>query len=131
MFLTPFTADAEDEKTQTFVKAYKDAFGDTPIQFAADAYDCVYTIKAAIEKSGVTPDKSVSDICDALKAAMTQIKMDCLTGKEITWSADGEPSKLPTAVSYTHLPVFCQQILCLKSMPWLILKWYLIQLQQM
>lgn len=98
MFLTPFTADAEDEKTQTFVKAYKDAFGDTPIQFAADAYDCVYTIKAAIEKSGVTPDKSVSDICDVLKAAMTQIKMDCLTGKEITWSADGEPSKLPTVV---------------------------------
>ena len=98
MFLTPFTADAEDEKTQTFVKAYKDAFGETPIQFAADAYDCVYTIKAAIEKSGVTPDKSVSDICDALKAAMTQIKMDCLTGKEITWSADGEPSKLPTVV---------------------------------
>ena len=98
MFLTPFTADAEDEKTQAFVKAYKDAFGDTPIQFAADAYDCVYTIKAAIEKSGATPDKSVSDICDALKAAMTQIKMDCLTGKEITWSADGEPSKLPTVV---------------------------------
>ena len=98
MFLTPFTADAEDEKTQTFVKAYKDAFGDTPIQFAADAYDCVYTIKAAIEKSGVTPDKSVSDICDALKTAMTQIKMDCLTGKEITWSADGEPTKQPTVV---------------------------------
>lgn len=98
MFLTPFTADAEDEKTQTFVKAYKDAFGDTPIQFAADAYDCVYSIKAAIEKSGVTPDKSVSDICDALKTAMTQIKMDCLTGKEITWSADGEPSKQPTVV---------------------------------
>ena len=98
MFLTPFTADAEDEKTQTFVKAYKDAFGDTPIQFAADAYDCVYSIKAAIEKSGVTPDKSVSDICDALKTAMTQIKMDCLTGKEITWSADGEPTKQPTVV---------------------------------
>lgn len=98
MFLTPFTADAEDEKTQTFVKAYKDAFGDTPIQFAADAYDCVYSIKAAIEKAGVTPDKSVSDICDVLKTAMTQIKMDCLTGKEITWSADGEPSKQPTVV---------------------------------
>ena len=98
MFLTPFTADAEDEKTQTFVKAYKDAFGETPIQFAADAYDCIYTIKAAIEKAEVTPDKSVSDICDALKTAMTQIKMDCLTGKEITWSADGEPSKQPTVV---------------------------------
>ncbi|HBP23910.1 MAG TPA: amino acid ABC transporter substrate-binding protein, partial [Oribacterium sp.] len=33
MLLTPFAADAKDEKTQNFVKAYKDAFGDTPIQF--------------------------------------------------------------------------------------------------
>ncbi len=45
MFLTPFTADAEDEETQTFVSDFKDKFGETPIQFAADAYDCVYVIK--------------------------------------------------------------------------------------
>ena len=54
MFLTPFTADAQDDKTQTFVKAYKAAFKDTPIQFAADAYDCVYSIKAAAEKAKIT-----------------------------------------------------------------------------
>ena len=42
--LTPFSADAEDELTQNFVKNYKEAYGDTPIQFAADAYDAVYVI---------------------------------------------------------------------------------------
>ena len=99
MFLTPFTADAQDDKTQTFVKAYKAAFKDTPIQFAADAYDCVYRIKAAAEKAKITPDQSVSDISDALKKSMTEIKMDCLTGTNITWKSDGEPSKEPTVVT--------------------------------
>ena len=98
MFLTPFTADAKDDATQKFVKSYKEKFNDTPIQFAADAYDCVYTIKEAAEKAKITPDQSISDICDALKKSMTEIKIDALTGKQITWSADGEPSKEPTVV---------------------------------
>ena len=98
MFLTPFTADAEDEATQTFVSDFKDKFGETPIQFAADAYDCVYVIKAAAEKAEITPDMSASDICDALKTAMTEITYDGLTGKQITWGTDGEPTKLPTVV---------------------------------
>ena len=98
MFLTPSTADAEDEATQTFVSDFKDKFGETPIQFAADAYDCVYVIKAAAEKAEITPDMSTSEICDALKTAMTEITYDGLTGKQITWGADGEPTKLPTVV---------------------------------
>lgn len=98
MLLTPFTADAEDEKTQAFVKAYEEAFEIAPIQFAADAYDCVYAIKAAGEKAGIKPDMSVSDMCDAMKKAMTEITMDGLTGNGITWGADGEPSKEAKAV---------------------------------
>ena len=98
MFLTPFTPDAEDEATQSFVAAYEEEFGDTPIQFAADAYDCMYVIKAAAEKAEITPDMSVFDISDAMKAAMTEITIDGLTGKQITWSEDGEPSKEPTVV---------------------------------
>ena len=86
MFLTPFTANATDDATQKFVADFKDAFGDTPIQFAADAYDCVYAIKAAAEKENITPDMSASDICDALKKGMTEITYDGLTGKSITWS---------------------------------------------
>ena len=99
MFLTPFTATAEDAKTQAFVKAYADKFnGEVPIQFAADAYDAVYAIKMAAEAANVTPDMSVSDICDALAGAMTSITLEeGLTGK-ITWDESGEPSKEPKAV---------------------------------
>ena len=81
MLLTPFAADSDDELTQKFVAAYKEAYGDTPNQFAADAYDGMYAIKAAIEKSGVTPDMSASDICDAMEVAMTEISIDGLTGE--------------------------------------------------
>ena len=98
MFLTPFTADAEDEATQKFVSDFEAAFKGTPNQFAADAYDCVYVIKEAAEKAELTPDMSVSDMSDALKKAMTEIKVDRMTGKSITWSEDGEPTKDPTVV---------------------------------
>ena len=101
MLLTPFAADPEDELTQSFVKAYQDSFGDVPNQFAADAYDAIYAIKAAIEKAGVTPDMSASDICDALKVSMTEITIDGLTGSGMTWGADGEPNKEPKAVKIT------------------------------
>ena len=98
MLLTPFAADAEDEATQTFVAAYQEQFGDTPNQFAADAYDAIYIIKAAAEQAGITADMSVSDMCEAMKVAMTEITVDGLTGAGITWSADGEPTKEPRAV---------------------------------
>ena len=98
MLLTPFAADADDELTKNFVAAYEEAYGETPIQFAADAYDGMYAIKAAVEKSGVTPDMSVSDICDAMETAMTEITVDGLTSKGMTWNADGEPNKEPKAV---------------------------------
>ena len=98
MFLTPFTPDAEDEATQTFVADFEEAFGDTPIQFAADAYDCIYVIKAAAEKADIDPTMSATDMCEAMKAAMTEITIDGLTGKQISWGEDGEPSKEPTVV---------------------------------
>ena len=98
MLLTPFAADAQDDLTQKFVSAYKDKYGETPIQFAADAYDAIYAIKLAAEKENVTPDMSVSDICDGMKAAMTEITVDGLTGNGMTWTADGEANKAPKAV---------------------------------
>ena len=101
MLLTPFAADADDEATKSFVTAYQEAYGEIPNQFAADAYDAIYIIKAAAEQAGVTADMSVSDMCEAMKAAMTQITVDGLTGTGITWSEDGEPSKSPKAVVIT------------------------------
>lgn len=98
MLLTPFAADATDDKTVAFVNAYKEAYGDIPNQFAADAYDAIYIIKAAAEKAGVTASMSVSEKCDALKKAMTEVAVDGLTGNGIVWSAEGEPTKEPKAV---------------------------------
>ena len=98
MLLTPFAADADDEQTKAFVSAYEEKFGDTPNQFAADAYDGMYIIKTAAEKAGLTPDMDASAICDAMKTAMTEITYDGLTGSGMTWSADGEPNKEPKAV---------------------------------
>ena len=98
MLLTPFAADSTDEKTQNFVKAYKDAYKDTPNQFAADAYDAVYAVKAAAEKEDVKADMDVADICAALEKGMTEITLEGVTGDEITWTEDGEPNKAPKAV---------------------------------
>ena len=96
MLLTPFSADEESSKD--FTDAYTAAYGEIPNQFAADAYDAVYAIKAAAEKAGVTPDMSVSDICEGMKVAMTEISIDGLTGAGMTWNAAGEPNKAPKAV---------------------------------
>ena len=98
MLLTPFSADAEDERTQTFVKTYQEQFGETPNQFAADAYDAVYILKAALEAAGCTPDMSAADICEALIPVMPTLSVDGLTGAGMTWDASGAVSKAPMAV---------------------------------
>ena len=98
MLLTPFAADATDDLTVNFVKSYKDAYNEVPVQFAADAYDAIYALKAAMEDANVTADMDASAICDALKASMLNIKLDGLTGEGMTWTEDGEPHKAPKAV---------------------------------
>ena len=98
MYMAPFVATSEDEQVKSFVTKYETQFGETPNQFAADAYDCMYVVKAAIEKAGVTPDMDASAICDALKTAMTEISYDGITGKGISWEATGEPNKAPMIV---------------------------------
>ncbi|MDO4344606.1 MAG: ABC transporter substrate-binding protein [Eubacteriales bacterium] len=98
MLLTPFSADAEDDLTKNFVAKYQELYNEVPNQFAADAYDGVYIIKAALEQAGATPDMDASTLCDALKVAMTEITVDGLTGAGMTWDASGEPTKSPKAV---------------------------------
>ena len=102
IFLSPFTPTSDDEMIQKFVTDYEAAYGETPNQFAADAYDGIYAIKAAIEAGNVTPDLSASDVCDALKTAMTQITIDGVTAKGLTWEASGEPSKEPMVVKIAN-----------------------------
>ncbi len=98
VLLTPFVADADDERTKKFVSKYKEDYGDIPNQFAADAYDAIYIIKAAIEKANVTPDKSAAEIGTAIKEVMTKISVSGLTGENMSWEAGGTVNKLPNAV---------------------------------
>ena len=98
MLLTPFSADAEDAQTQSFVAKYQEKHGETPNQFAADGYDAVYIIYAALNAAGCTGDMSAEEICEALVGVMTSISVDGLTGQGMTWSATGEVSKAPRAV---------------------------------
>ena len=95
VLMTPFCATIESSKG--FVDAYVAAYGTTPNQFAADAYDGVYIVKAALEKAGCTADMSNEEICDALVSAMTSLKFTGLTGTDMTWNAEGQVSKAPTA----------------------------------
>ena len=97
MLLTPFNADAEDEATQNFVTKYKETYGETPNQFAADAYDCIYAYKQALETAGCTPDMSAQDLCDKMIETFPTITFEGLTGdgEGITWDADGAVSKNP------------------------------------
>lgn len=96
MLLTPFAADSTDEKTVNFVKAYKEAYNATPDQFAADGYDAVYAVAAALKETGIT-DTTVADLSEKLIAAMTKITLEGTTGT-MTWGADGEASKSAKAV---------------------------------
>ena len=98
MVLTPFSADATDERTVNFVAEYNDRFGETPNQFAADGYDCIYALKQAIESAGCTPDMSTEDICSAMIEQFTTMSFDGLTGSGLTWGTDGTVSKMPMAV---------------------------------
>ena len=97
MLLTPFNADATDEATVNFVTKYQDLYGETPNQFAADAYDCVYAYKLALETAGCTPDMSAEEICEAMVATFPTITLNGLTGdgEGITWNDQGEVSKAP------------------------------------
>ena len=96
MLLTPFSADAEDEKTQNFVKKYQEKVGEVPNQFAADAYDCVYAIYEAVKQYNITADMSAEEMWEILnKAFTTDFTFNGLTGENMTWSESGEVAKAP------------------------------------
>ena len=92
LMLTPFAADNPAENVQSFVKKYQEAYGATPDQFAADAYDAIYTIKAAVEKAGSTSGA-------ALASALTSLTVEGVTGT-MTWGSDGNTNKPASAILY-------------------------------
>ena len=92
LMLTPFSADNPAENVQSFVKKYQEAYGATPDQFAADAYDAIYAIKAAVEKAGSTSGA-------ALASALTSLTVEGVTGT-MTWGSDSNTNKPASAILY-------------------------------
>ena len=55
---TPWFPNKDDIKVKDFRKAYTEKYGHEPDQFAAQAYDAVYMVEAALKKSGSTTDRA-------------------------------------------------------------------------
>ena len=101
MLLTPFVATASDEKTVNFVTKYQAAYGEIPIQFAADAYDGMYILIQAAEKAGITAEMEPEEVCDLMIAAIQEITVEGLTGS-MTWDASGAVTKTPMAATIVN-----------------------------
>lgn len=97
MLLTPFSADAEDEATKSFVAKYQEKYGEVPNQFAADAYDCIYALYQACNNAGVTADMTAEEINDLMIEQFSTMEFEGLTtgGAAATWNEAGEISKVP------------------------------------
>ncbi len=101
MLLTPFVATSADETVKSFVAKYQEKFNETPIQFAADAYDGIYILVAAAEKAEITSDMSPEEACDLLINAMKEIEVTGLTGT-MTWDESGAVTKTPMAATIVN-----------------------------
>lgn len=95
--LTPFDANKTDDLTASFVSSYVEKFGETPNQFAADAYDAMYIFYEACQDLGFTSETTPQEICEAMIPWMQSFSYTGLTGEGMVWGADGCVSKVATA----------------------------------
>jgi len=95
ILLTPFNADAKDEKTQKFVAEYQKRHGEIPNQFAADGYDCVYAFAEALENAKAKGSMSAEELCKLMIEQFTTMTFNGITGVNVTWSKNGEVTKDP------------------------------------
>ena len=108
--MTPFDANATDEATVSFVTKFKAKMnGLVPNQFAADGYDCIYAIYNACVDMGINGETPVDEACALVcEWFNTTEGFDGLTGKGMTWDAEGMISKIPAAVvveNGTYVPM--------------------------
>lgn len=85
VYANHYAMDADSEKIQNFIKAYREAWGDDPTAFSALSYDGIYMFKAAIEKAGKVDREA---ICKELK----QLNFEGITG-QLTFDANNNPIK--------------------------------------
>lgn len=84
-FSNQFTLEDPSEEVQTFLKNYKEKFGENPSTFAAEGYDTVYLYKQAVEAAGTT---EWAKVIDALK----KVEFKGVTGS-FTYDENNNPVK--------------------------------------
>lgn len=84
-FSNQFTLEDPSEEVQTFLKNYKEKFGENPSTFAAEGYDTVYLYKQACEAAGTT---EWAKVIDALK----KVEFKGVTGS-FTYDENNNPVK--------------------------------------
>lgn len=101
-YLSHFNSQATEGAAKTFIDKYVSKYGkETLNQFGASAYDCIYAIKAAIEKAGdkVGVTSSPSEFGDVMKGIFGGgFTFSGVTGESITWNKDGFVNK--SAIKY-------------------------------
>lgn len=98
LMLTPFTADSPETNVQAFVSAYTAKYNAVPDQFAADGYDAVYAVKAALEKAGLKSD-DVDNFNERIVTAMKEVTVNGTTG-EMSWEDDGNVAKAAKLMTF-------------------------------
>lgn len=84
-FSNQFTLEDPSEEVQTFLKNYKEKFGENPSTFAAEGYDTVYLYKQAVEAAGTI---EWAKVIDALK----KVEFKGVTGS-FTYDENNNPVK--------------------------------------
>ncbi len=85
-----------------FVEQFKaNNDGLVPNQFAADGYDVIYALYDACVAAGIDGSTAPQDACTKLCEQFQSMTFDGLTGKDMSWDANGMISKAPAAVVVT------------------------------
>lgn len=85
IFANHYSSDDPNEKIQTFVENYKNAYKENPSAFSALGYDAVYMVKQAFEEGGLDDPQGAID-------AMKAIHYEGVTG-EIKFDENNNPIK--------------------------------------
>lgn len=86
IFTNHFTTEDDNKDVQSFVKAYKDKYGEDPISFSALGYDAAKLLCQAIGEANSTDSKAIVE-------AMKAIQFSGVTGENITFDKNGDPLK--------------------------------------
>ncbi|MCQ2385828.1 MAG: ABC transporter substrate-binding protein [Clostridia bacterium] len=100
-YITPFDVNSQDTLIKTFVEKYQAKYNELPDQFAADGYDALMAIYAAMKKADVKDVTiSAADLGKILVDTFTSSDFSYtgLTGQGMTWAKDGYCEKAPNIV---------------------------------